>query len=244
LNDFRCQYLMKPLKYIIIEDSRLDELALMAVLSQYPLLQYITTARTLTEAGLYIRAYKPNVIFIDIEMPDGLGIDFAKNVHGFNPIIIFITSYAEFALEGFETSALDYLLKPVSEERFALTYQNIIDYYKMSSLARMQLEQSEMETIVFKDGFNKIRLPVKQVLYLQAMQDYTKIVTCDKSYLTNNTLSVFLKENHHFNFIRIHRSYAILNQHIQILKKDKIVGPNFELPIGKTYRSAIAKLKL
>jgi DNA-binding LytR/AlgR family response regulator len=165
-------------------------------------------------------------------------------MHGLRPIIIFVTSHSEFAVEGFEISALDYLMKPVAEDRFAITYKHILDYYEMNTLAQMQLEQSEKEIIIFKDGFDRVKLPVSEVYYLQAMQDYTKIVTQDKNYLASNTLSGFLHDNQHFNFIRIHRSYAILSRQIRIFKKDKVIGRNFELPIGKTYRAAIAKMKL
>ncbi|KAA5534700.1 response regulator transcription factor [Taibaiella lutea] len=235
---------MRPLKYIIIEDNRLDELSLLDLLSKYPLLQHAATAGSIIEAQTFIKHQEPDIIFADIEMPDGLFIEFAKRMKNEKPIIIFVTSHSEFALEGFETSALDYLLKPISEERFALTYRHIMGYHKMSMLASLQVEQSEKETIVFKDGFNKIKLPVQQVLYLQAMQDYTKIVTVNKNYLANSTLSAFLNKNAHFGFIRIHRSYAMLSSQIKILKKDRIIGENFELPIGKTYRTDISKLKL
>jgi len=235
---------MKPLKYIIIEDNRLDELALRIVASKYPLLQYVDTFNTIAKAELYLKSNKADIIFADIEMPDGIGIDFIKTMRGHNPIIVFVTSHSEFALEGFETAALDYLLKPVSEERFSLTYKYISDYHEINRLAHLQLEQSEKGTIVFKDGISKIRLPIHEILYLQAMQDYTKIITADKSYLANNTLSIFLNKNQHFNFIRIHRSYAIQRRQIRILKKDKVIGQNFELPIGKTYRAAVAKMKL
>jgi len=235
---------MKSLKYIIVEDNRLDELALRNILSTYPLLQFECTCRTITEAQLYLKNNKPDIVFADIEMPDGTGVNFVKALHGSNPIVIFITSHPEFALESFETPALDYLLKPVSEKRFELTYRYITDYHELTMLAHMQLEQSGKEAIVFKDGFSKIRLQVNEVLYLQAMQDYTKIVTAQKAYLTNGTLSAFLNDNQHFNFIRIHRSYAVLLRQIKVLQKDKIIGQNFELPIGKTYRATIAKLRL
>jgi DNA-binding LytR/AlgR family response regulator len=235
---------MKSLKYIIIEDDRIDEIALLDILSKYPLLRHTATARTIIEGKLYIKAHNPDIIFTDIEMPDGVGIDFARTIRRLESIVIFVTSHSEFALESFETSALDYLLKPVSEERFALTYKYITDYCQMSMLARLQIEHSEKETIVFKDGFNKIKLAVNEVLYLQAMQDYTKIVTSTRNYLANSTLSVFLNDNVHFGFIRIHRSYAILSRQIRILKKDSIIGESFQLPIGKTYRSEISKLNL
>lgn len=244
LRGFRTKIAMKPLRYLIIEDNRLDELSLLDLLAQYPILQYCATASSIIEAQLFIKYYNPDIIFTDIALPDGIAIEFIKTIKEEKPIIIFVTSHSEFALEGFETAALDYLLKPVTESRFALTYRHIIDYHEMSMLASLQLESAEKESIVFKDGFDKVKLAVQDVLYLQAMQDYTKIVTANKNYMANSTLSSFLNENAHFGFNRIHRSYAILSARIKILKKDKVIGENFELPIGKTYRTEMSKLKL
>ena len=235
---------MNVLRYLIVEDNRIDELLLISMLSEYHQLQYIGTAHTIAEAEKYFKQEKPDLFFLDIEMPDGSGIDFAQKIAVEKPIIVYTTSYIQFAIESYKTAALDYLVKPILSERLKHTYKRIMDFHEMRTLAKTQLEQLENETIVFKDGFTKIKLPVKEIFYLQALQDYTKIITSHKNYLANDTLSVFLKNNEHFEFIRIHRSYAVLKRHIKILKSDKVIGGNFELPIGKTYRADIAKLKL
>ena len=232
------------LSYILVEDNKIDELSLLEILLPNPNLKYITTAVRLSDAVSLIKYHRPELLFIDIELPDGSGIEWIKSQHGYNPIIVFITTHVDYALEAYEVNALDFLIKPVSEERVRLTLHKVEEYEILLSMARLQKIQLESECIVFKEGNNRIRLPIDEILYLQAMQDYTKIVTTHKNYLVNDTLVQFLSHYSHHKFIRFHRSYAALRKNIIMLKPDKVIGENFELPIGKTYRTEMGQLQL
>lgn len=230
--------------YVIVEDNRLDELALSNILIMYPQLEYIATAGTLAEADTLMSRYEPLLVFVDIELGDGSGIEWVRKLKEPKPAIIFTTSHLDFALEGYEVNALDFLVKPVTRERFLETFNRISEYVELRHLAKLQIEQAEMENITFKEGYNRVQVPVRDIIYLQAMQDYLQIVTAKKKYLINHTLGGFLKAYETYDFIRIHRSFAVLKKNISEISHAKIKVANTELPIGKTYRSVLAHIQL
>ena len=102
----------------------------------------------------------------------------------------------------------------------------------------------EKESLTIKDGHTQVKLPQEDIIYLEAMQDYTKVVTEKKNYLTLTTLTGFLEKFSNNNFLRVHRSYAVAVKKIKELHHNKIVCGDITIPIGKTYRSAVAQIKL
>lgn len=173
---------------------------------------------------------KPDLVFLDVEMP-GIGG-------------IIITSHPEYALEGFELSALDYLLKPLTEERFTQAAPKIRDYWEMRQKPELYDVHFERDMLTIKEGYNRIRLAQRGTIYLEAMQDYTKMVTSNKNYLTLSTLSFFMEQLPADRFISVHRSYAVSLQQIKELRNSELLCDNTVIPVGKTFRSAVSKLRL
>ncbi|MEI9957666.1 MAG: response regulator [Ferruginibacter sp.] len=134
-----------------------------------------------------IDTIKPDLIFLDIEMPEGSGLDILRQVKQKVPLAVFITSHPEFALEGFELSALDYILKPLTAERFTTTAKRIANYWEMKQKAISYEVLFENESLTIKEGHTQIKLSPHDIIYLEAMQDYTKVVTAKKklSYLNH-----------------------------------------------------------
>lgn len=161
---------MQPLKYIIIEDNRLDELSLLDLLSQYPLLKHAATAGSIIEAQSLIKHQDPDIIFADIEMPDGLFIEFVKKmIQDKKKIIIFITSHSEFALDGFETSALDYLLK--------LDKQNATLIHLNQQLEEANRTKAKLFAIIGHD----FRSPISQIYQLlKLQQSQSKLIKAEE----------------------------------------------------------------
>jgi DNA-binding LytR/AlgR family response regulator len=177
-------------------------------------------------------------------MPGMTGIEVLRKIKDKVPVAVFITSHPEFALDGFELSALDYVLKPLTAERFALTANRIEEYWAMKQKAISYEVLFEKESLTIKEGHTQVKLPQEDIIYLEAMQDYTKVVTEKKSYLTLTTLTGFLEKLSGNRFLRVHRSYAVAINKIKELHASKIICGTNEIPIGKTYRSAITQLKL
>ncbi len=231
------------IRYISIDDNPVDTLLLQHFAAEYSFLQHISSFDSPVKGMEAIEALQPDLVFLDVEMPEATGLEVLRFIKEKIQLAVFITSHAEFAIEGFELSAFDYILKPLTQERFAQTANRLKDYWSMreQSLSYQLLFQNDSITI--QEGYNKIKIPVQDIIYLEAMQDYTKIVTKGKNYLTLTTLTAMLEKLPVGLFVRIHRSYAVAVTKIKELKSNELLCGDKILPIGKTYRSAIAQLK-
>lgn len=236
--------MQNTLRYITIEDNLLDMIALAEYAAPYSFLKETGSYATSSEGLVAIKELKPDLIFLDIEMPGISGVELLRNIRQQVPIAVFITSHPEFALEGFELSAFDYILKPLTEERFAATAHRIKEYWEMKQKAAAYEVLFEKESLVFKEGYNQVKLPVHEIIYLEAMQDYTKVVTDKKNYLTLTTLTGFLEKLPVEKFMRVHRSYAVACQKISTIAGNNIQCGSYMIPVGKTYRTEVSQIKL
>ena len=236
-------YQASKIRYIAIDDSLLDILALTEYAKAFDFLENCGTFSSALE-GYEAQGYlKPDLVFLDIEMPGISRIDLLRKIREQVPMAVFITSHPEFALDGFELSALDYVLKPLTKARFAETARRIEEYWEMKQKSEAYEVLFEKDMLTIKEGYHQIRLPQRDIVYLEAMQDYTKIVTPRKNYMTLSSLSYFMEQLPAERFLRIHRSYAVALGHVQELRGSEVVCSSHILPIGKTYRAAVAQLK-
>jgi DNA-binding LytR/AlgR family response regulator len=231
-----------PLKYILIDDDELDRISIGSEASKFPFLQQIASCAHPVEAFELIDRFQPDIIFLDIEMPDMSGLDLirAKNISNALPVLI--TSHPEFALDGFEVEAFDYLVKPVSADRFAHCAYRLRDYFDMRRKACEFEEQQESGSIVIKQGHDKYKLSLAEILYLEAMKDYTRIKTESGQYLVLTTLTGILDKLPPDRFIRIHRSFVVNRSRIDSVEKNKISVRSEVLPVGKLYKTALKPL--
>lgn len=234
----------KPIRYITIDDNIVDQLTLHEYAKQFPFLQNKGSFNSPVDGLTAISNIAPDLIFLDIEMPGMNGVELLKLIKEKVSVAIFITSHPEYALEGFELSAFDYILKPLTEERFRASMNRLQDYWAMKQNAATYEVLVEQEFIVIKEGYVQTKLPQHEIIYLEAMQDYTKVVTEKKNYLTLTTLTAFLERLSPQKFKRIHRSYAVALNKVTAGGGYNISCGKFNLPIGKTYRSEISKLNL
>jgi DNA-binding LytR/AlgR family response regulator len=236
--------MQKTIRFIAIDDNPVDLLILKEYAEPFRYLQHCGSYATPAEGLAAIEALQPDLVFLDIEMPGLDGLQVLRLLKEKVPLAVFITSHPEFALEGFELSALDYVLKPLTAERFEHTARRIQEYWDMKQKALSYEVLFEKECLTIKDGHNQIKLPQEDIIYLEAMQDYTKVVTEKKNYLTLTTLTGFLEKLPGNNFLRVHRSYAVSVKKINELHANKIVCGDTTIPVGKTYRTLVAKLKI
>lgn len=230
--------------FIAVDDDILDLLAITELAKGYPFLQHCGSYQNAADALVAFNNINPDVVFLDVEMPGINGFDFLKTVKSKIPVSVFITSHPEFALTGFELSAIDYIVKPLTEERFAETVRRIREYLDIKRKAAAYSVLFEQETLTFKEGHNKVKIPQQDIVYLEAMQDYTKIITPHKIYMALSPLSNFLDNLPQNRFMRVHRSYAVSIKKIKELRYNELVCDDVTIPIGKTYRSAVAQIKL
>ncbi len=232
-----------PVRYLIVDDNELDRMVAEAYAGSYAFLRHLGSCSGSVEALEAIRTQKPDLVLLDVEMPGVNGIELFRAIKDKVPMAIFITAYPEFALEGFELSALDYVLKPLTEERFALSVRKVAEYWEMKQKSTAYDVFIEQEMITIKQGHDKIRIPLNEIIYLEALNDYTKLFTADRSYITIGALSRLLEQLPAQHFCRIHRSYAVAVPKISAFRRNEIACGNVVLPVGKTYRATVAQMK-
>src|SRR6218665_1209836 len=233
----------EPIRYLIVDDNEFDGIMVSTMASQYTQLEECGCYNNPLEAVEAIKILRPDLIFLDIEMPDASGLDLLKSVRTIVPMAVYITSYPEFALEGFELSALDYILKPLTEERFAQTVKRVSEYWEMKTKSLAYDISVEQETITIKQGHDQMKLQLKDIIYLEAMNDYTKLVLDNKQYITLVNLSRFLEQLPPSHFIRVHRSYAVAIPKIKkSVNHEVYVGNDIQLPVSKSYRKDLRTL--
>ena len=229
---------------IIADDNELDRLTLISYVRRYA---FIRIAGSFESSALALafaqKAEPPDVLFLDIDMPGMSGLDLRKQLQGI-PACIFVTSHPEFALESFEMSALDYLIKPLKSDRFEKAMRRLEHFLEIHFKAELLDYTLGEDTLFIKDGHHHVKLQLHKIIYLEALKDYTGIITSSKKYCVLTPLSSLLKEKAFQSFIRIHRSYAIQKHYIKEISAREVTMFDVSLPIGRSYRESVEKLIL
>jgi two-component system, LytTR family, response regulator len=233
------------MKVIIIDDEPLARSIVLAYCKGNPTLEVVQECGDGFEGLKAIQTHQPDVIFLDVQMPKINGFEMLELIEH-PPHVIFTTAFEEYAIKAFEAHAVDYLLKPFSKDRFDKAIQKI--QQKELSVAQKTTEKIideaaknpiQQNRIVVKDGGKIKIIPVNQILYLEAADDYVKIVTAEGNFLKKKTMGYFEDSLLQYNFIRTHRSYIINTQlitRIDAHEKDShlvLLNTGERLPVSK-----------
>jgi DNA-binding LytR/AlgR family response regulator len=232
-------HMVDILKYVIVEDDEIDRLSVETEADKFPFLKRIASCSHPLEAAELISKYHPDILFLDIEMPGISGLQLVKMLSGEKILPVFITSHPEFALESYEIEAFDYLLKPLTAGRFARCALRLRDFCQLRVKAFAFEKEQESGVLLIKQGYERCKLQMQDILYVEAMKDYTRIVVPGRQYLVLTTLSSMQEKLPADQFIRIHRSYIVHVDKIISIKGNKIYLPDYELPVGKLYKNAL-----
>lgn len=238
------QFMNNILSCIIVDDSELDRKAVENEVFNYPDLKIIGSFDNCLEAMNFFSLNKPDILFVDIDMPEITGLEFIKTINNTSAANIIISSHPEYALEGFQLKVFDFILKPLETQRFDDTIKRLRDFIQLKGKAEAYDVLFDHEEVVFKDGLTTIKLNGSDILYLEAFGDYTKIVTQKKVHLTLTTLSKFLEALPADKFVRIHRSYAVARDKIWSKNSVSVGVGEVNLPIGKTFKSTLSRIKI
>lgn len=234
------------IKVVIIDDEPLARSVVREYLSAYKEVEICAECGDGFEGLKAIAQYKPFLIFLDIQMPKVNGFEMLELVDN-PPAIIFTTAFDEYAMKAFEFHALDYLLKPFSQERFDKAMKKWINLHKdgrtqlLSPALHETVKQPEERTrIVVREGGNIRIVPVTEVNYIEAYDDYVKIFTVKEMFLKKKTMGYYEQTLDPKQFVRVHRSYIIqLNQltKIEPLERDAyqaLLRSGAKIPLSKT----------
>lgn len=207
--------------------------------TEWKLLNTFTNA---VQAADFIKTEKVDLVITDINMPDVNGIQFVKDLSEHKPLIIFLTAYKQHALEGFELEAIDYLLKPVSKQRFEKALEKAKNQLWLMQIANDSLKSFEPEPYfyVFSE-YEQIKITISDICYIEGMGDYIKIFLSSnvKPVMTLERLKNIYEKLQGKEFVRIHRSYIINKNKITAKQKSKIQIGHHWLPVGDTYQDVI-----
>lgn len=224
---------------IIIDDEKLARNVIRNYLGNYPDIEIVDECKNGYEAFKSITSHKPDLIFLDIQMPKISGFELLELLDE-PPEIVFSTAFDHYALKAFEVNAIDYLLKPFSEERFKEAIDKVLlrltnkskdqgDIVKKLSSHKLS-EKEHLARIVVKKNSKIIIIPTDKIINIEAQDDYVKIYSENGSYLKTKTMKFFEDNLDPANFIRVHRSH--------IVRIDKI--KNIELLDKESYRLTLA----
>ena len=209
------------IKALIIDDEPLARMIVKEYLASYSDIQLLQECNDGFEGVKAIQQYQPDLVFLDIQMPKINGFEMLELIDQ-PPAVIFTTAFDEYAIKAFESHAIDYLLKPFSQERFDKAIQkwreqcnaNPVSAISQTLLETASQSPTQNQRIVVKTGTKIKIIPVEDVHYLEASDDYVKIHTKEGSFLKNKTMSYFEKSLDKALFVRTHRSYIVNIQQI------------------------------
>ncbi|AZB31576.1 LytR/AlgR family response regulator transcription factor [Chryseobacterium balustinum] len=227
---------MKKIKCIIVDDEPLAVSLLGSYVEKIPFLELAFSTENPIEALEFIQKNDADLVFLDIQMPELTGINFMKIV-GDKMKYILTTAYSEYALEGYEHNVVDYLLKPISFDRFSKSVMKAQERFPVA-------EASEAGHFFVKSSGQQHRINFDEILYVESIKDYVNIKTETQEYIVLDTLKS-LENQLPANFIRIHKSFILNLDKVKSLNSKKVVLiSEHEISVGEMYKSnLLEKLK-
>ncbi|MBQ4802157.1 response regulator transcription factor [Aquimarina sp. MMG015] len=228
---------MKKQTTIIIDDEPLAIDVLVNYINRFPEFEILKTFTSSIAAFKYLNDNPVDLVFTDIAMPQISGTELVKLAKTKTQFVM-VTSYTDYAIESFELNVIDYLLKPVSFERFITT----IDRFKQNILIPQSKKDFTINpSFYIKEGDEFIKVMVDDIDYIEGMKDYAKIVCGKNYYLALKTLKSIEEKLKSFNFVRIHKSYIIPLKKVSQYNNSCVLINSFEIPVGSSYRNNLKK---
>lgn len=234
------------IKCLVIDDESMGRKLMEENIKQFPSLELIATGKNAFEALELLHEHEIDLMFLDIQMPGLSGTQFLGSLKK-RPLVIFVTAYPQYALDGFELDVVDYLMKPVSLERFSKAVQ------KAMQIVGSKTETPSQHMVPIKDNYSEdffvnveyslVKIEVGHVSYVEGMKDYVKIHldNQDRPVVTKSTLKNIEAKLPKTSFMRVHKSYIVAIDKIQSIKGQQITIGKNEIPISETHLPELLK---
>jgi DNA-binding LytR/AlgR family response regulator len=230
------------MKCVIIDDEPLAVDLLKDFVTKVDSLELIRTFNNAIDAVSFINQNNVDLIFLDIQMPHFSGIEFLNTIEK-KPLIIFTTAYSDYAVEGFNLGAVDYLVKPIPFHRFlkavVRAQQILIPPTAQAISESTTIPELEQDFMFVRAEYENVKMNFSDILFIEGLKDYVKIYTTDNKF-TLTLISLIKLENLLFSkgFSRIHRSYIINIKHVKSIQKNKVLISDKRIPISESYKTA------
>ena len=228
---------------IIVDDEPLALDVLSSLIARVP---YLVLEGQYTDPFLameHLRKHPVDLLFVDIQMPDITGIELVRTLTN-PPKVVFTTAYSSYAVEGFNLNAMDYLLKPISFDRFLTAVNRVRDYLELSQAAQegIQTEEKKVPDYMFvKSNYKDVKINFSDILYIEGCEDYIRIHTTTKKVMTLLSMKNVMEKLPEQQFIRIHRSFIVAIDKIESKSNERITIGKVSLPIGSSYLNEVTK---
>ena len=240
---------MNPIRCLAVDDEPLALQLLEDYISKVPYLTLVGTTSKVLDALSLVQQDKVDVVFLDIQMPDLTGMQFLKLTQGKCKAIM-TTAYPQYALEGYEYEVIDYLLKPISFERFLKAVQKAAGYFNENTAETLVLPPSvlEQKTTVAPDFiFVKVEHKIKKInlsdiLYIEGLKDYVSIYTKTERILSLQTMKKTEESLPAKSFLRVHKSYIVAIDKIDFIEKQRIFIGKMVIPVGDSYKDELMRV--
>jgi DNA-binding LytR/AlgR family response regulator len=227
---------------LIIDDEPLAIKLIRTHLSKLDSFEIAGECKNPLKAIEFLKREKIDLMFLDINMPEMTGLDFLKNFPN-PPYVIVTTAYREHAIEGYDLDVVDFLLKPISFERFLKAINRFCNRTRQSSTnGSNSVETPHKKYIHIQDGKNIFKLLYEDVFYFEGYGEYIKVITTNKTYMVRETLTEFENKFSPSLFLRIHKSYIVNVQKITRFSTSHLFIKNVELPIGRIYHDKVMNI--
>lgn len=221
---------------LIVDDSKIARTALKHLVKGFGFLTLAGECESIAEATELMSHQRIDLLLLDVEMPRITGLEFLKSIPS-HPLVILITARPEYAVEAFELNVVDFLVKPVKEDRFLKAIQRAREIHESNN---RQVEMGKEFFFIREKGVSS-KLLVNDILYIQALGDYVNIYTPNKRYTIHYTLSAIEKELPASRFMRIHRSYLVAIDKIESVEDGSALVYQTPVPIGDAQRAELMK---
>jgi DNA-binding LytR/AlgR family response regulator len=228
----------QKIQCIVVDDEPVARGIIESYLEKVQNVYLLQSCKNVMEAFQVLHAEQIDLIFLDINMPEISGMSLAKSIQK-NTRIIFTTAYREYAVEGFDLQAVDYLLKPISFDRFLTAIQKYFDLHVSKSNAVSEAVKEPNDAFFVRSERKMVKVRFAEILYIESLSDYIKIHTAETTLVTRETISnveAKLPSNH---FVRVHRSYIVALKAIDSYTNEFVEIQQKAIPISRSYKEII-----
>ena len=226
------------IKCLIVDDEPLAREAIRVYIQKMQELEIVNECENALQAIDCLRKDHVDLIFLDIEMPEIDGISFLQMLKK-TPGIIFTTAYRNYAVDAFDLDVIDYLLKPISFDRFVSAINKYYERTNKSHSAHTEVKNTSANYLKVKANRKTYKLDVSEIQYIESLKDYVKIVCSEESIVSHDSISNMEAYLSEFGFIRIHNSYIVSSDKIKSFDAESVFLENKELPISRTYKKSV-----
>lgn len=233
---------MEKWNCIIADDEEVDRLTVVSFVKRFPHLNLLAVFTSAEEALQEMEKQQIDIMFLDIDMPGVSGIEIRKQLKHI-PVCVFITAHPEHAVESFEVEALDFIVKPIKFDRFSQMMSRVEAFMNIREKSLLYESSLGGDAIFIKEGHEQVKVKLHEILYLEALKDYTLLITTQKRHCVLSNIGTLLGQAHFSSFVRVHRSFAVQKQRVNKVSSGEVEMDNAALvPVGRSYKENLILL--